>query len=242
MTDNSTLIAHCGAAKITLEELRKVPLPESTRTHKPVAHAAIVDTISESLALRHINIVRQEFAVTPDGMRCFGVLDLSTELDEFCFAIGFRNANDKQFRLSLTSGARIFVCDNLAFRGEFTPVLAKHSKSLSLENVIELGVSQIQKAFDPFAKQIEAYKQWEIGDEQVKVFLYDTFVTESDFPRTLLPTVHKGYFTPVYPAFEPRTLWSLHNAFTSAFKEVDKPVRQFQLTAKFGDYFTRRWG
>jgi hypothetical protein len=29
-------------------------------------------------------------------------------------------------------GYRVFVCSNMAFAGEFTPVLAKHSKSFSL--------------------------------------------------------------------------------------------------------------
>src|SRR5712692_5713308 len=115
MTD-SQLIAHCGAEKITLEQLRQVPIPEATKTHQPIAHASIVDTISESLELRHIHVVRQEFAVTPDGMRCFGVLDLSTETEEFRFSVGFRNSNDKSLRLALTAGVRVFVCDNLSFR------------------------------------------------------------------------------------------------------------------------------
>jgi len=239
----ATLIAHCGANKITLDELREVAVPEATRTHKPVAHATIVDTITESLTLRRINVVRQEFAVTPDGMRCFGVLDLSTEREEFRFSIGFRNSNDKSLRLALTAGVRIFVCDNLAFRGEFTPVLAKHSKSLALTDTIVLGVDKIQRQFDPFAQQIEGWKGWQLTDEAAKVFLYDTFFSEEYgdwFPKALLPDVHRHYFEPL-PEFQPRNVWSMQNAFTSAFKEL-KPVNQFKLTAKLGNYFTRRWG
>jgi len=54
-------------------------------------------------------------------------------------------------------------------------------------------------------------------------------------PRYLLPTVHKLYFDPQVEEFKPRTLWSLSNAFTSAFKEF-KPVKQFQAAAKLGDF------
>jgi hypothetical protein len=32
----------------------------------------------------------------------------------------------------MTCGYRVFVCSNMAFAGDFTPVLAKHSKSFSL--------------------------------------------------------------------------------------------------------------
>jgi len=54
-------------------------------------------------------------------------------------------------------------------------------------------------------------------------------------PRHLLPDVHAHYFEPTFEEFRPRTLWSLSNAFTSAFKQL-KPVTQFQATAKLGGY------
>ena len=50
-----------------------------------------------------------------------------------------------------------------------------------------------------------------------------------------MPVVHRQYFEPEHEAFKSRTLWSLSNAFTSAFKEL-KPVKQFQVTAKLGDF------
>jgi hypothetical protein len=40
---------------------------------------------------------------------------------------------------------------------------------------------------------------------------------------------------PKYEKFRPRTIWSLSNAFTSAFKELD-PIRQFRATAKLGEF------
>jgi hypothetical protein len=35
------------------------------------------------------------------------------------FALGIRNAHDKSFRLAVTVGYRVFVCENLAFSGDF---------------------------------------------------------------------------------------------------------------------------
>jgi len=34
---------------------------------------------------------------------------------------------------------------------------------------------------------------------------------------------------------KPRTIWSLSNAFSSAFKELD-PIPQFKTTAKLGEF------
>jgi hypothetical protein len=41
-------------------------------------------------------------------------------------------------------------------------------------------------------------------------------------------------------SFRLRTIWSLSNAFTSAFKELD-PVPQFKATAKLGDFLEGRF-
>ena len=66
--------------------------------------------------------------------------------------------------------------------------------------------------------------------------LYDAFVEgKIGAPKALLPVVHRHYFEPQFEAFKPRTLWSISNAFTSAFKQL-KPVKQFQATARLGDF------
>ena len=47
-------------------------------------------------------------------------------------------------------------------------------------------------------------------------------------------------FTSKYEEFKPRTIWSLSNAFTSAFKELD-PIPQFKATAKLGEFLETRF-
>lgn len=232
----STLIAHCGASKVDREFLKTLPLPEATRTHQPIPHIQIVEALIETLGFRHISVVRDEYAVTPDGMRCFGLLQLEYSYQGVQFAIGFRNSNDKSLRLAMTVGYKVFICDNLAFKGDFTPVLAKHSKSLKLIDLVSVGVDKIQRNFEPLKTQINDWHGFTLDDRRAKEVIYDAFL-DSDLrlPRCLLPAVHKLYFDPQIEEFKPRTLWSLSNAFTSAFKEL-KPVKQFQATAKLGDF------
>jgi len=49
-----------------------------------------------------------------------------------------------------------------------------------------------------------------------------------------------GGNVPRHDEFRPRTMWSLSNAFTSAFKELE-PVPQFRATAKLGQYLDARF-
>src|SRR5882724_10291663 len=108
----SDLMAQCGSEKISRYDLIGLPTPEATRTHQPVPHHRIVNALIETLSFRNIRVVRDEYAVSRDAMRMFGVLDLSTEWNQVRFSIGLRNANDKSMTLGLTVGYRVFVCDN----------------------------------------------------------------------------------------------------------------------------------
>ena len=234
----STLIAG-PMPKIGRTELAQIPVPEATRTHRPVPHHEIVEALVETLSFRHIGVVNEEYAVSPDGMKMFGVLDLETQMDGCRFAIGLRNSHDKSFRLSLTVGVRVFVCSNMAFSGDFQPVLAKHTKSFNLIDTLSVGVDRIQRNFAPMQRQVESWRQTQITDAQAKLILYSAFVEgELDAPKSLLPEVHHMYFEPQYPEFSPRTMWSLSNAFTSAFKKLD-PVPQFKATAKLGEFLAQ---
>jgi hypothetical protein len=155
------------------------------------------------------------------------------------FSIGLRNSHDKSFRIALTVGYRVFVCSNMAFSGDFTPLLAKHSKGFNLIDTMAVGVDRIQRNFEPMQRQVESWRQTQITDDRAKLILYEAFVDgELEAPRSLLPDVHRLYFDPQYPDFAARTMWSLSNAFTSAFKKLD-PVPQFKATAKLGEFLAK---
>src|SRR2546423_3220680 len=229
-----TLIAG-PLAMIKRAELAQIPVPPETLTHKPVPHHQIVEALIETLGFRHIGVVDEQYAISSDGMKMFGVLDLETQMEGCRFSIGLRNSHDKSFRLALTVGYRVFVCSNMAFSGDFTPVLAKHSRSFNLIDALAVGVDRIQRNFEPMQRQVESWRQTQITDDRAKLILYEAFVDgELDAPRSLLPEVHRLYFDPQYADFAARTIWSLSNAFTSAFKRLD-PIPQFKATAKLGE-------
>jgi hypothetical protein len=201
-----------------------------------MSHHGIVEALVEGLSFRRISVVREEYAVSKDGMKMFGVLDLETTFDGCRLSVGVRNSNDKSMRLALTVGYRVLVCDNMVFHGDFTPVLAKHTKHLSLVDMLSIGIDRVQRNFEPMKNQVEAWKATRIPDEAAKLVIYRAFVEgELDVPKHLARRVHDLYFNPQVEEFAPRTTWSLSNAFTSAFKELD-PIPQFRATAKLASF------
>src|SRR5690348_11209204 len=123
--------------------------------------------------------------------------------------------------------------------GMFTPVLAKHTKSFNPVDTLSVDVDRIQRNFESLQRQVETWRKTQITDETAKLIFYSAFIDgKLEAPRSLLPEVHRLYFEPEYPEFSARTMWSLSNAFTSAFKKLD-PVPQFKATAKLGDFLAQ---
>ena len=235
---DSTLIAYEG--KLDRPQLALVPTPVATATHKPVPHVEVVNALVETLGFRHIGVHHEEYAVSKDGMKMFGLMELETTFNGCRFAIGIRNSHDKTMRLAMTVGYRVFVCQNMAFQGDFEPVLAKHSKHFSLQNALSVGVDQMQRNFDPMVKAVDRWRESQLTDVSAKLLIYQAFI-ESDLevPKHLARPVHDLYFNPQVEEFQSRTLWSLSNAFTSAFKTLD-PIPQFKATAKLAGFLEAR--
>ena len=229
---NATLMAHKGAQYVSREVLPFLQLPEETDTFQPIAHHLLINEIEESLAYRHIKIERSEFAVSPDGMKLFGLLEVSAGMDGIRFAIGLRNSNDKSMRLGMVAGYRVFVCDNMALSGDFKPMLAKHTKNFDLTESISIGIDRVQRFFKPMKHNILTMKNINLRDNEAIEFIYNSFM-DYKFPISLIKEVHKQYFEPEIEDFKTSNVWSLSNAYTSAFKKLN-PVSRYEQTARIG--------
>jgi hypothetical protein len=232
----STLIAGVGTQRATRDLLAKLATPAGTETHRPIPHIQIVEALIETLGFRHINVLADEYAVSPDGARMFGLLELDYEFSGVRFAIGIRNAHDKSMRLALTVGYRVMVCSNMAFKGDFTPVLSKHSKNFNLVDALSIGVDRIQRSFEPLQTSILDWKANILSPNDARLIIYEAFVEgKLAVSPKLMKSVHGHYFEPEFDEFKNANLWSLSNAFTTAFKQL-KPMKQYAATAKLGPF------
>jgi len=145
--------------------------------------------VVETLSHRHIGVVDEEFAVSSDAMEMFGVTSDS----------GWHARSDCEYSSATT----------FAFRGDYTPALAKHSKRFSLEDALSIGVGRMQRNFDPMRQQVERWRAQQLSAEAAKLTIYGAFIEgDLEVPKHLARRVHELSFNPQHEEFEPRTTWS----------------------------------
>jgi hypothetical protein len=132
--------------------------------------------------------------------------------------------------MALTVGYRVVGCDNLAFYGDFSPLMRKHTKHMDLESTIGGAVDKMQRNFQPLMRRIEVWKGFELSDTAAKHVVYQAFVEMDELARRLLRPVHNECFTPQMDDFRPRDMPNLSKAFSGFFKALDH-IPQFHATA-----------
>jgi hypothetical protein len=148
----SALMLHSGGRLCSEQELRAIPAPPPEGRWHPVAHACVLDAVVSTLEGAGYRIQDRKLAVAREGKRFFGTLDLATPLaGGVALAVGIRNSTDKSFPLGFCAGARVFVCDNLAFRSELL-VRRKHTR---------FGQVRFQNAIADAVQSLASFKQAE---------------------------------------------------------------------------------
>src|ERR1035441_4579059 len=172
--ETATLIPETGL--ITRQQLAMVPTPLGTATHRPIPHHEVVEALIDTLGLRKIGVTAEEYAVSKDGMNMFGVMEIDQGMQGARFALGIRNSNSKQFRLAVTVGYKVFVCENLAFSGDYSPILAKHTKNFSILNSMSVGVDERMRNFKPMVEAVDRWKDSLLTDVAARLFIYRAFI------------------------------------------------------------------
>jgi hypothetical protein len=236
------LCAHVDCKYITRDMLADYDTPAASGRHKPIPHVELVNAILAGIDARGFNVIQEQYAVSESGQKLFGVISIDGLHSGVRMAIGFRHSNDKAMAFSMVSGYKVFVCDNLAFSGDFQRVLRKHTTGLVLESAINNGLARIeQEHWGPMLKQIASWSETEISDLQARDIIYRSFIEAKVAPIRLIEDVHQNYFSPkeeYKEAFGSRTLWSLSNAFTETFKDL-QPLPHFKATASLGTWLDR---
>jgi len=97
----------------------------------------------------------------------------------------------------MTVGYRVVVCDNMSFHGDFTPVLAKHSKNFNLVSSLSIGVDQCQRNFQPMVKSVDKWKASQLWDGKQNCSSIGHSL-KAVWKRHLDRVVHRIYFNPTH--------------------------------------------
>jgi len=251
------LIVHAGAKRVTLAELReiKAPAPMGAR-HYPVSHIDLVDATRHELAKVGLAPNRESYAVGRGGNSLFATWDLLPEGDnapslipagvkERGLSVGFRHANDQSLAIEYVAGARIFVCDNLAFSGDTILLHRMHTKNVHLRDEVGRGVTKLLDRYSNFEANMSRLENTDLTDKDAKALMVDAFMAVKVLAPKYLKAVYEWYFEnalqhPEFTDVAPRTAWGLLNSFTRTLKDIQSENVKYIGTARVGRFFGLR--
>lgn len=234
------LLLHCGSDTVTRERLVNVPTPAPTRTWRPIPHHRLLGMTLEVLQDENLKIVGEAHGLSHDGQRYFGLLEVAPTAyeTEAHRVIGLRNSHDKRLSAGLVAGSQVLVCDNLCFAGEIA-LARKHTTRIlrDLPNNLAIAVSRLRAFWNEHEQRMRLYADTGICESHAHHLMIRA-VDEGVLAISSLLKVLRHWREPEHEAFQPRTVWSLQNAFTEALKgSLDRlPERTMRLHRLFDSY------
>ena len=244
-----------GSNKVTEAEVVQVTAVPFTKSFHPIHHRDILSAIRSGVAATGLEVINTEYVLANNGHRMFAVWDLSGGSDELCWSIGIRNSMDKSMALGITAGTRVFVCENLAFSGEFVE-FRKHTKGLDLTELDFLAYRAMKKMVENlsrFQAWHEGLKNFTLTEREAKLLLVE-IMSQNIIPPSKFTRFYDLYFGGVYDP----TLWGFHETVTDVLRDsnlLGLPKKNRQLNgvldgfieatradhlSPLGDFFERR--
>jgi len=223
MNAHLTNLSICGAEKhyCSDAEIAVPALPERTEHYVPVSHTQVLDLVRKEASNNGLEILQEVHSLAREGKRYFGMMQVqSAQFNEpdLGFVIGIRNSYDKSIPASIACGNQVFICDNLMFNGD-VKLGRRHTLNVwaDLPRIVSEGVTAITKRWTKQINRLSAYKVAPVGDRMADSFIVDTFRT-GILGQTQIADVIEAWYEPPHKEFEARNAYSLHNAFSEAWK------------------------
>jgi Domain of unknown function (DUF932) len=236
----SNLILHCGASEASREQITEVTPPAATASFQPVRHHEFLNQVESSLVGNNYQIVSETHALSRNGNRYFGLLQITNQpkprieagqwgqsgviydivKPDYGFVVGLRNSHDHAYSASLAIGASVFVCDNLSFHGE-VQLARKHTTFIArdLPGLAARAVGLLGSKWNSQEERFQAYKEHELGDKDTHDLLIK-FLDARAVTGQQIPHILREWRTPRHPEFgAAKTAWRLFNAVTEIAKE-----------------------
>ncbi len=237
---SATLVVHRGGWEATMADLAAVPVPESTGSYHPVPYGRFVEEVELHIPRFGLTVQSSAFALAREGSQMFGVLTCvnGKPAADYALAIGLRSSYDRSLAVSMCSGSRTFVCDNLAFSGEVT-MHRKHTVNVfrDLPDLIYRMLFQVSSMRERTDGEIAAMKVQELQPATAHHLMVEA-IQANVLPASRLPKVIEAWEEPKHEEFEPRTAWSLFNAFTEVQKGAG-PRQQMEGSLRLSSLFRR---
>jgi hypothetical protein len=216
------------------EMLHTLPTPESQgRFHQPYAFGDYVDNIYDALRKEGIAIRSDEYAVSRDGNKMFGMIEIGAlegdyiAADDWKLMLGVRGSHDQSIARGLTLGSQVMVCSNLCFHGSLGTLRTKQTTNIAqrIPSMIRDAVQRIPEQSRIQGRAFEAYKNMDIRKHRGDAALVELYRRDA-LTAAQLATAICEWDKPSYDEHGAYgdTVWKLFNAATQALKPTGNNV------------------
>ena len=218
------------------DEIANVPTPTGTDSWHPVAHADVIDAVTDVVKAHEWQIVDEQFGLARGGQRMFGVMRINkSSSSDWSRCIGIRNSHDQSLSVGITAGISVMCCSNLAFGG--TMVLKRrHTSRIELNDLVVAAIDELEIEFLNLETVSEDLKLHEVSADEARAVIVKAAEVNAINSCDIVP-IFREFQNPSHAEFSEPTRWSLLNAFTEHAKKYSPgraDVFHRELTKLFG--------
>ncbi len=232
------LILHCGGEQVTRAQVEAVPLPQATRSWRPVAYGQAIGYLHHEVD-QHLGleIESEAYGLNKAGDQMFGLVTLKTDREDSGLSIGIRQSYNKSLALGVAVGAQVFVCDNLCFSGSAFKVVRKNTVNVwgDFTGLLSTQIRNALPAYEAVNTDMDRMREIPCNLRRGYAFL-GVCLGEGVLTPTQASVAYEDWKTPKYEEFSDRNLWSLYNCVTEGLKK-GAPARILDRHAKAHDFF-----
>jgi hypothetical protein len=210
------------------------PPPMGAR-HKPYSFAEFANTTCDAIERGGFTIDCEEYAVTKDQQRLFGLLrvipnqnvpavvapDCDSMASKYSLLVGLRGAQDQRISRGLAIGTHVIACSNLSFHGDLGNWHTRQTTNIGarIPGLVADAVSGLQQAHGKLTVDFDNFNQRAISRDNGDSILVDIF-RSGGFSASQLGRAIEDWQDCSVPEHTAsgRNLWWLFNSATAALK------------------------
>ena len=230
--------------KITRDDMRHLQTPPSLGPrHQPYSFENFSNTVCDEIVKAGFEIGDEEFVVTKDQARLFGLLRVTRPSQQvvptsgalvpgWSQLVALRGSHDQSISRGLAIGSRVTCCSNLCFHGDLGNWHTKQTTNLveRLPSMVADAVTGLGKAHRTLTVDFDNFNQAKVKREVGDNILLDIFRSGGFSPSQLGRAITDWDSCSVQEHMaNGRNLWWLFNSATNALKPTGRNVNHSDL-------------
>ena len=202
--------------------LINAPVPQQTRTYKPVSHEQLIDLTLESIHQAGFDLDKEIYTASSDGQIANGRFTISNVNDrDMQLQIGWQNSYNRQLTLKFAIGARIFICQNGCVSGDYGAFKKKHVgqvQTFAPAAIIDY-IKSAGDAFERMQRERDIMKTIEVSPVRRAQLIGEMVIDKEMITPTQMNIISREIKRPTHDYDCENSLWELYQFTTFAMKE-----------------------